>query len=189
MTRFPAHLTNLFLFPYSHLGGILSIRLLRNRWGGLNARTLLYAPPTATITPHGQSIDREPLRPCGDRLLLAIAPRQPPKARLARPQHVDSTDEDPLLYGVTMDSSHRPQLQQSQAPQEPMTLHAPLPQSVSMPLRTANSTPISSPGLFSPTASRQSLTHPHTSLSECNTQAPMGKRPWLHPLQTHRVRE
>ncbi|KAG5992304.1 hypothetical protein E4U52_002915 [Claviceps spartinae] len=88
-----------------------------------------------------------------------------------------------------MDSSHRPQLQQSQAPQEPLTLHAPLPQSVSMPLRTANSTPISSPGLFSPTASRQSLTYPHTSLSECNTPAPMGKRPWLHPLQTHRVRE
>ncbi|KAG6020730.1 hypothetical protein E4U41_002751 [Claviceps citrina] len=92
-----------------------------------------------------------------------------------------------------MDFSHRLQHQQSQTPQElspePLPLRAPLPQSASMPLRTANSTPMSSPGLFSPTASRHNLTLPYTSLSECNTPAPPGHRPFLHPLQTHRVRE
>ncbi|KAG6010945.1 hypothetical protein E4U21_002615 [Claviceps maximensis] len=88
-----------------------------------------------------------------------------------------------------MDSSHRPQQRQSQTPQEPLTLHAPLPQSVSMPLRTANSTPVTSPGLFSPTPSRHHLNLPYTSLSECNTPAPTACRPWLHPLHTHRVRE
>ncbi|KAG5997192.1 hypothetical protein E4U43_002702 [Claviceps pusilla] len=88
-----------------------------------------------------------------------------------------------------MDSSQTPQHSQSRTPQEPPTLHAPLPQSASMPLRTASSTPISSPGLFSPTPSRHNLHLPYTSLSECNTPAPTGRRPWLHPLQTHRVRE
>ncbi|KAG5952459.1 hypothetical protein E4U53_000801 [Claviceps sorghi] len=88
-----------------------------------------------------------------------------------------------------MNSSHRPQQPQSRTPQEPLTLHAPLPQSASMPLRTTNSTPLSSPGLFSPTPSRNTFSLPYTSISECNTPAPTGRRPWLHPLQTHRVRE
>ncbi|KAG5978474.1 hypothetical protein E4U55_006172 [Claviceps digitariae] len=89
-----------------------------------------------------------------------------------------------------MDSSHRPQQPESrQTLREPLTLHTPLPQSASMPLRTASSTPISSPGLFSPTPSRLNVNLPYTSLSECNTPAPTGRRPWLHPLQTHRVRE
>ncbi|KAK2589709.1 hypothetical protein QQS21_012611 [Conoideocrella luteorostrata] len=85
-----------------------------------------------------------------------------------------------------MDSS---QEQQSQISQEPLPLHTPIPQSASVPLRTASSTPVSSPGLFSPTTSRQNLTLPYTSLSECNTPAPAGHSPFLHPLQTHRVRE
>lgn len=62
----------------------------------------------------------------------------------------------------------------------------PLPQSASMPLRTASSTPLSSPGLFSPSPSRNHL--PTTSISESNTPAPLGAGPFLHPLQ-HRVRE
>ncbi|KAK8913045.1 hypothetical protein H634G_10336 [Metarhizium anisopliae BRIP 53293] len=92
-----------------------------------------------------------------------------------------------------MDSSHRPQQQSSQPPPEPTALqplHTHLPQSTSLPLRTASSTPVSSPGLFSPSASRHNLANlPYTSVSECNTPAPIGSSPFLHPLQTHRVRE
>ncbi|QPG97620.1 hypothetical protein C2857_006623 [Epichloe festucae Fl1] len=88
-----------------------------------------------------------------------------------------------------MGLSHESLQQQTEALQEPLPLHAPIPQSASMPLRTANTTPLSSPGLFSPTMSRSNLTIPYTSLSECNTPAPTGHSPFLHPLQTHRVRE
>jgi serine/threonine protein kinase len=56
------------------------------------------------------------------------------------------------------------------------------------PLRTAESTPMSSPGLFSPTAIRHGAIPP-TSFSESNTPAPPSIAPYLHPLQTHKVRE
>ncbi|KAH7133130.1 hypothetical protein B0J13DRAFT_93882 [Dactylonectria estremocensis] len=69
-------------------------------------------------------------------------------------------------------------------PTPPLYTH--LPPSASMPLRTANSTPMSSPGLFSPSGSRQNL---YTSVSECNTPINLGGSPLLHPLQMHRVRE
>ncbi|XWW94695.1 hypothetical protein V2A60_002641 [Cordyceps javanica] len=62
-----------------------------------------------------------------------------------------------------------------------------LAQSASMPLRTASSTPVSSPGLFSPTPSRH-IFHA-SSMSESNTPAPPPGGPFLHPLQTHKVRE
>ncbi|UPK98622.1 hypothetical protein LCI18_009557 [Fusarium solani-melongenae] len=65
-------------------------------------------------------------------------------------------------------------------------LHTHLPSSSSMPLRTANSTPMSSPGLFSPSASRQNLV---TSVSENNTPPGYTQSPLLHPLQMHKVRE
>ncbi|WZH39269.1 CAMKK kinase [Fusarium acuminatum] len=65
-------------------------------------------------------------------------------------------------------------------------LHTHLPSSSSMPLRTANSTPMSSPGLFSPSASRQNLV---TSVSENNTPPNYVQSPLLHPLQLHKVRE
>ncbi|KAK7414659.1 hypothetical protein QQX98_006516 [Neonectria punicea] len=64
-------------------------------------------------------------------------------------------------------------------------LHTHLPPSTSMPLRTANSTPMSSPGLFSPSGSRHNLV---TSVSESNTPVNVSS-PLLHPLQMHRVRE
>ncbi|PHH87526.1 hypothetical protein CDD83_8745 [Cordyceps sp. RAO-2017] len=64
--------------------------------------------------------------------------------------------------------------------------HPHLPASSSMPLRTASSTPMSSPGLFSPSPSRL---HQPTSISESNTPAPTSGSPYLHPLQNHRVRE
>ncbi|OAQ69748.1 serine/threonine-protein kinase ssp1 [Pochonia chlamydosporia 170] len=92
-----------------------------------------------------------------------------------------------------MESPHRPQQQSPPPPVEPSApqpLHTHFPQSTSLPLRTASSTPVSSPGLFSPTASRHNLNSlPYTSVSECNTPAPIGSSPFLHPLQTHRVRE
>ncbi|KJZ72732.1 hypothetical protein HIM_07924 [Hirsutella minnesotensis 3608] len=56
----------------------------------------------------------------------------------------------------------------------------------SLPLRTASSTPMSSPGLFSPSPSRH---HQPTSISESNTPAPALGSPYLHPLQNHKVRE
>ncbi|KAH7270781.1 uncharacterized protein BKA55DRAFT_497183 [Fusarium redolens] len=66
------------------------------------------------------------------------------------------------------------------------SLHTHIPSSSSMPLRTANSTPMSSPGLFSPSPSRQNLV---TSVSENNTPPNYTQSPLLHPLQMHKVRE
>ncbi|KAI9902084.1 hypothetical protein N3K66_003901 [Trichothecium roseum] len=66
--------------------------------------------------------------------------------------------------------------------------YAHIPPSASLPLRTAQSTPISSPGLFSPIASRPNLV-PQKSMSESTSPAPESMAPYLHPLQTHRVRE
>ncbi|PTB72104.1 kinase-like protein [Trichoderma longibrachiatum ATCC 18648] len=57
----------------------------------------------------------------------------------------------------------------------------------SLPLRTANSTPTTSPGLYSPVARHGHM--PNSSVSETNSPAPMFESPYLHPLQTHRVRE
>ncbi|KAJ6439398.1 serine/threonine-protein kinase ssp1 [Purpureocillium lavendulum] len=83
-----------------------------------------------------------------------------------------------------MDSSHNPGSgQQPHQPTPLPPLHAHIPPSASLPLRTAPTTPISSPGLFSP---RQL---PTTSISESNTPALVAGSPYLHPLQTHRVRE
>ncbi|KAI8958202.1 kinase-like protein [Daldinia sp. FL1419] len=57
-----------------------------------------------------------------------------------------------------------------------------------VPSRTASSTPISSPGLFSPTNPRPNAFFPH-SASEASTPMPATASPYLHPLQNHRVRE
>ncbi|KAK7920807.1 hypothetical protein PG985_008829 [Apiospora marii] len=57
-----------------------------------------------------------------------------------------------------------------------------------VPSRTASSTPVSSPGLFSPSNPRPALnfaTHP---ASDASTPVAMHS-PYLHPLQNHRVRE
>ncbi|KAI1844195.1 hypothetical protein JX266_009679 [Neoarthrinium moseri] len=56
--------------------------------------------------------------------------------------------------------------------------------------RTANSTPISSPGLFSPSNPRPQMAFPVTSASDASTPvAGSLVSPFLHPLQNHRVRE
>ncbi|KAK7755870.1 hypothetical protein SLS62_002157 [Diatrype stigma] len=55
--------------------------------------------------------------------------------------------------------------------------------------RTSSSTPVSSPGLFSPSSNRATNHLPTHSASEASTPAPIATSPYLHPLQTHRVRE
>ncbi|KAI5923736.1 hypothetical protein F4810DRAFT_191061 [Camillea tinctor] len=57
-----------------------------------------------------------------------------------------------------------------------------------IPSRTASSTPISSPGLFSPMNPRPSISPVHPS-SDASTPAAIATSPYLHPLQTRRVRE
>ncbi|KAI1078498.1 kinase-like protein [Whalleya microplaca] len=56
------------------------------------------------------------------------------------------------------------------------------------PSRTANSTPLSSPGLFSPPNPRPNA-FPIHSASDASTPAAVTGSPYLHPLQNHRVRE
>ncbi|KAL7943746.1 putative serine/threonine protein kinase [Trichoderma barbatum] len=72
-------------------------------------------------------------------------------------------------------------------PQPKPALYSHLSQLSSLPLRTASSTPTTSPGLFSPVARHAHM--PTSSVSESNTPAPLFDSPYLHPLQTHRVRE
>ncbi|KAI0116320.1 kinase-like protein [Nemania sp. FL0031] len=77
---------------------------------------------------------------------------------------------------------------QSQRPHLSTTSNTPhLP---AIPSRTANSTPVSSPGLFSPTNFRSSAFPPYSS-SDVSTPAAAASSPYLHPLQLqgHRVRE
>ncbi|KAJ2998884.1 hypothetical protein NUW58_g191 [Xylaria curta] len=58
-----------------------------------------------------------------------------------------------------------------------------------IPSRTANSTPVSSPGLFSPTTFRSNPFLPYPA-SDASTPAAVAGSPFLHPLQTtHKVRE
>ncbi|KAH6679933.1 serine/threonine-protein kinase ssp1 [Plectosphaerella plurivora] len=69
-------------------------------------------------------------------------------------------------------------------------LNALIPSSVTPPARTASSTPMTSPGLFSPTNARTRTTFPGHSVSDSNTPiAYESGSPYLHPLQNHKVRE
>jgi [calcium/calmodulin-dependent protein kinase] kinase len=64
-----------------------------------------------------------------------------------------------------------------------------LPPPTQFPNRTANSTPLSSPGLFSPTLARGTMPFPPSQPgSEIATPASLNS-PYLHPLQGHKVRE
>ncbi|KAI0843605.1 kinase-like protein [Hypoxylon sp. FL0890] len=74
------------------------------------------------------------------------------------------------------------QLNQSHPPTDNNTVFT------NVPSRTANSTPISSPGLFSPSNPRSNTFLPY-SASDASTPAPATASPFLHPLQNHRVRE
>ncbi|KAI0970975.1 hypothetical protein F4678DRAFT_462110 [Xylaria arbuscula] len=58
-----------------------------------------------------------------------------------------------------------------------------------IPSRTANSTPVSSPGLFSPSNLRSNIFPYPYSTSEASTPAAAVSSPFLHPLQSHKVRE
>lgn len=87
------------------------------------------------------------------------------------------------------ESSTTPPPQQPQPRTRPSHphLHNILPPS-QVPHRTANSTPVSSPGLFSPSLSRPAMTFPSHSASESTTPAALAS-PYLHPLHSHKVRE
>ncbi|KAI1118049.1 kinase-like protein [Nemania sp. NC0429] len=75
---------------------------------------------------------------------------------------------------------------QTQRPHLFMTNNTPhLP---AIPSRTASSTPVSSPGLFSPPNLRNNAVAPY-STSDVSTPALAGSSPYLHPLQGHKVRE
>jgi len=77
------------------------------------------------------------------------------------------------------------------ARQQPHLHHVPPPPPPSqVPHRSANSTPVSSPGVFSPTNPRTAMTFPSHAASEGTTPAALASHsPFLHPLQTHKVRE
>ncbi|CAJ2510795.1 Uu.00g064200.m01.CDS01 [Anthostomella pinea] len=77
---------------------------------------------------------------------------------------------------------------QQPQPQRPYLAAGNNPTLLTNPSRTANSTPMSSPGLFSPSNPRQTAFPPHAA-SEASTPAPVLSSPYLHPLQNHRVRE
>ncbi|KAK1761270.1 Serine/threonine-protein kinase ssp1 [Echria macrotheca] len=83
-----------------------------------------------------------------------------------------------------------PQPPQQAQPHSRPALQNILPLSQQLPQRTANSTPVSSPGLFSPALPRQTMTFPSHSASESGPLA-IGASPFLHPLQSrnHKVRE
>lgn len=71
-------------------------------------------------------------------------------------------------------------------PQPHSLLPPPLPQNPSL---TTSNTPVSSPGLFSPSNPRTTMSLPPSqSVSEGTTPAALNS-PFLHPLQNHRVRE
>ncbi|KAJ8107459.1 hypothetical protein ONZ43_g6727 [Nemania bipapillata] len=58
-----------------------------------------------------------------------------------------------------------------------------------IPSRTANSTPISSPGLFSPSNFRSNAFTPYSSSDVPTPATAAANSPYLHPLQGHKVRE
>ncbi|EAQ86953.1 hypothetical protein CHGG_08206 [Chaetomium globosum CBS 148.51] len=86
---------------------------------------------------------------------------------------------------------------ESQPPRQPLhrpshpRLHNILPPPPShIPSRTANSTPVSSPGLFSPALPRPSIVSSSQPGSETATPGGSnGHSPYLHPLHGHKVRE
>ncbi|KAK3344656.1 hypothetical protein B0H65DRAFT_572860 [Neurospora tetraspora] len=88
----------------------------------------------------------------------------------------------------SMSSSQTP-TQHHPRPSHPQ-LHPFLPPMASqIPHRTANSTPVSSPGLFSPSIPRSNMSLSGQPSSENTTPAPTLHSPYLHPLQSHKVRE
>lgn len=79
-----------------------------------------------------------------------------------------------------------PPAQPQPQPQPHNLLPPTLPQNPSL---TTSSTPVSSPGLFSPSNPRTTMSLPPSqSVSEGTTPAALNS-PFLHPLQNHRVRE
>ncbi|KAK3387467.1 hypothetical protein B0H63DRAFT_521519 [Podospora didyma] len=68
-------------------------------------------------------------------------------------------------------------------------LHHIVPPLSQVPNRTANSTPVSSPGLFSPSLPRSNMSLPASQPASESTTPGILNSPYLHPLQTHKIRE
>jgi hypothetical protein len=101
---------------------------------------------------------------------------------------------DEIMERDNMESQQPPQAQQQHFPARPLPYpHARSQYGVlqalptQLGLRTANTTPASSPGPFSPPNPRPSMFAP--SVSEGSTPGPGAGSPLLHPLQHHKVRE
>ncbi|KAK4226470.1 putative Serine/threonine-protein kinase [Podospora fimiseda] len=76
-----------------------------------------------------------------------------------------------------------------QRPSHPQLHNIYAPPPVHIPLRTANSTPVSSPGFFSPTVSRPNMSLPGSQPGSESTTPGGLNSPYLGPLQSHKVRE
>ncbi|KAK1839768.1 serine threonine-protein kinase ssp1 [Colletotrichum chrysophilum] len=85
-----------------------------------------------------------------------------------------------------MEPQHPPHSRNSHHPQ----LQALIPPASNMlPFRSAASTPMTSPGLFSPSNPHPKSSYPTQSSSDSNTPNAETSSPYLHPLQHHKVRE
>ena len=125
---------------------------------------------------------------------LSLSLRAPPRASSSFPHQTEERllPQIPLCRSaVTADQTFAMEPQQPQPHNHNRNSQLPHLQSVlppHIPSRTANSTPISSPGLFSPGNPRSNMSLPPQPVSEGTTPAPTHS-PYLHPLQTHKVRE
>ena len=195
----PLHLLYCFVHPISLLTSLHLIFPHQISRTSNSLLTYLFDPDPRTRS--SLPIDRSTFTS------VVTSTTQGPPLRVCDPlQHVEATTAATTISPI-MDSSqyyynhhhhhshrhHHKSLSQQQSSTSLSStnrgtppLHTHLPSSSSMPLRTANSTPMSSPGLFSPSASRQNLV---TSVSENNTPPNYAQSPLLHPLQMHKVRE
>lgn len=93
---------------------------------------------------------------------------------------------DNLDRNYTMESQQPLQGRSTQHPK----LHTIIPPTpANFPQRTANSTPMSSPGLFSPSNPRPKIAIPTQAATDANMSASDNNSHFLHPLQNHKVRE
>ncbi|CAH0032745.1 unnamed protein product [Clonostachys rhizophaga] len=101
-----------------------------------------------------------------------------------RPHHRRRPSSPAPIAHTHHRANHHHHLHRPSQPQ----LFTHFPPAATLQLRTSHNTPASSPGLFSPSTHRNPLLPPPTSLSESTSPAP-GNHPYLHPLQTYKVRE
>lgn len=116
--------------------------------------------------------------------------QQPPLQQRSSPPPAPPTTMTAAPQPTAAMTTTSSQQQLHQHPVQPH-LFTHLPPSTQLPVRTSNSTPLQSPGLFSPNISRHNLNQ--TSFSEATSPLPEpNEAPFLHPLhplQHYKVRE